>query len=365
RFKQYNDSFGHPAGDEALRLVAQVLRANVRTGDLVARYGGEEFSAILPNAIPGEAMVVAERIREACAAQEFPHRDVTLSIGIAHNSHGSPGAMVESADRALYAAKHRGRNQVAAEATVLLDHFIVVNREDQEFNLLPEGWTLEETKSLGIDRLSEIAEGAIPEAAKPLIRALTAMLDLRDRDTERHSDRVTRFAMRLAKQAVVRKTAIFTQNDFCDLHLGALLHDIGKAGVPDAILQKPEALSSEEWAIMRQHPVRGAELLADMPPLSSAVPIVRSHHERWDGMGYPRGLSGTSIPIEGRIAAVADVFDALCSERPYKPAWPMQSAYAEIVRCSGTHFDPACVAAFQLKWSEISALVTVAINKAA
>ncbi|MNY20091.1 Cyclic di-GMP phosphodiesterase response regulator RpfG [compost metagenome] len=141
------------------------------------------------------------------------------------------------------------------------------------------------------------------------------------------------------------------------IYLAAPLHDIGKIGIADAILSKPGKLTPEEMAIMREHVTIGARILerggSDL--IRTAELIAQSHHEKWDGTGYPDRLSGTDIPIEARIVAIADVFDALCSERPYKPAWPIEKAYAEIVRCSGAHFDPQCVAAFRAKWPEICA----------
>jgi putative two-component system response regulator len=139
------------------------------------------------------------------------------------------------------------------------------------------------------------------------------------------------------------------------IYLASPLHDIGKIGIADAILGKPGRLTSDEMDEMRRHVVIGASILENGSSdlIRMAETIAATHHERWDGTGYPHGLAGSAIPLEGRIAAIADVFDALCSERPYKPAWPIDKAYDEIVACSGSHFDPACVAAFQGKWPEI------------
>ncbi len=137
------------------------------------------------------------------------------------------------------------------------------------------------------------------------------------------------------------------------------LHDIGKIAIADAILSKPGKLTPEEMAIMRTHVTIGARILENGSSdlIKTAELIAQSHHERWDGAGYPDKLSGTDIPIEARVVAIADVFDALCSERPYKKAWPIEKAYAEIIACSGTHFDPACVTAFRDKWAEIQVIM--------
>src|SRR5690606_22330344 len=143
------------------------------------------------------------------------------------------------------------------------------------------------------------------------------------------------------------------------IYLAAPLHDIGKIGIADAILTKPGKLTPEEMAIMRKHVTIGARILerGDSDLIRTAELIAQSHHEKWDGTGYPDRLAGTDIPVEARIVALADVFDALCSERPYKAAWPIEKAYAEIVQCGGSHFDPACVAAFEAKWADIHTIM--------
>jgi len=139
------------------------------------------------------------------------------------------------------------------------------------------------------------------------------------------------------------------------IYLAAPLHDIGKIGIRDAVLNKPGRLTPEEMAEIREHVNYGVRLLENGTSdlIRVAAAIIGGHHEKWDGSGYPHGLSGTAIPIEARITAVADVFDALTSARPYKEAWPAKRAYDEIVRCSGSHFDPDCVRVFREKWQDI------------
>ncbi|WP_312869933.1 HD-GYP domain-containing protein [Jiella pacifica] len=143
------------------------------------------------------------------------------------------------------------------------------------------------------------------------------------------------------------------------LYLAAPLHDIGKIGISDTVLQKPGRLTPEEMNLMRRHVEFGAQILGDATTevVRVAASVAATHHEKWDGSGYPAGLSGDAIPLEGRITAIADVFDALCSERPYKAAWPIEKAFAEIVSCSGSHFDPACVDAFVACWPQIRSLM--------
>jgi len=165
-------------------------------------------------------------------------------------------------------------------------------------------------------------------------------LDLRDRETEGHTRRVTEMAVRLATAMGLDEEAIV------HIRRGGLLHDIGKMGIPDAILLKDGPLTAQEWEIMQRHPAYAYELLSPIKFLEPALDIPHYHHEKWDGTGYPRGLSGLDIPLAARIFAIADVYDALRSDRPYRAAWPEDKVLQHIKSLSGTHFDPVVVAAF-------------------
>jgi len=165
-------------------------------------------------------------------------------------------------------------------------------------------------------------------------------LDLRDRETEGHTRRVTELTLRLAREMGV------PEDHLVHIRRGALLHDIGKMGIPDSILLKPGPLTQQEWEIMRRHPVVAHQLLTPIPHLRRALEIPLHHHEKWDGTGYPQGLAGEQIPLAARIFAVADVWDALCSDRPYRKAWPPDQARAYIESQAGKHFDPKVVAVF-------------------
>jgi len=167
-------------------------------------------------------------------------------------------------------------------------------------------------------------------------------LELRDMETEGHSQRVTELTLELARQQGM------SDEELVHIRHGALLHDIGKMGVPDSILHKPGPLTDEEWAIMHQHPVYAYNLLNPIAYLRPAVDIPYCHHEKWDGSGYPRGIKGEQIPLSARIFAVVDVWDALCSDRPYRPAWLEEKALAFIKDEAGSHFDPRVVEAFLL-----------------
>jgi response regulator RpfG family c-di-GMP phosphodiesterase len=172
------------------------------------------------------------------------------------------------------------------------------------------------------------------------LETLGAALDSRDVGTEAHSRRVHGYAIATATEHGV------PEGDLVDLAHGVLLHDIGKIGIPDAILLKPGPLTPEEWTIMRRHPDIGRRLIENIPFLKGAVPIVACHHERWDGTGYPRGLRGVEIPLGARIFAVVDAFDAMTFDRPYSKAIAFDAAKAEIKRCAGSHFDPEVVGSF-------------------
>jgi putative nucleotidyltransferase with HDIG domain len=172
------------------------------------------------------------------------------------------------------------------------------------------------------------------------LTALTSALDFRDNETGGHSDRVVGYMELLLEQMDIRGA------DLATLRRGALLHDVGKIGVPDNVLRKPTALSEAEWAVMKRHPEFGAQIISGIPFLEEVARIVRHHHERWDGMGYPDGLKGEHIPLGARIFAVGDSFDAMTSDRPYRRALLIDAARDEIRRCAGSQFDPAVVTAF-------------------
>ena len=170
--------------------------------------------------------------------------------------------------------------------------------------------------------------------------SLSKAIDLRDKDTEGHCRRVVEYSLLMGRNLK------FSQEEMVRLSHGALLHDIGKIGVPDAILMKPGPLTEEEWAIMRTHPELGFQMVSDVRQLERAREIILNHHERFDGKGYPRGLRGDAIPLPARVFSIADSFDAMISDRPYRKGMPLEEARAELRRCSGTQFDPVCIAAF-------------------
>lgn len=180
----------------------------------------------------------------------------------------------------------------------------------------------------------------IEEDERAILKALTTALELRDPATCRHSVRVLAFSLCLGRELKLDETRMRW------LEFGALLHDIGKIGVADSILRKPTSLTDEEWKQMRHHPVFGEQILRGINFLVGASRIVGQHHERWDGAGYPYGLSRTEIDLNARILSVADAFDAIISDRPYRAARTYAEAIAELKRCAGRQFDPQVVEAF-------------------
>lgn len=307
-FKQFNDTFGHQMGDRALRTVASVLESGVGNSGLVCRYGGEEFVALLPGMGEHQAHAMAERLRTAIAAHVGPslgleNFTLTISMGVACfpvHSREKDG-LTGMADLALYEAKARGRNCVRVYHSTLRALNCNVTHRDRH--------TL------------------------PTLNTLSALLRAKDEYTYAHSVRVARMAAALAAEMGLPEGEVRT------VEWGALLHDIGKLEIDRVILQKPTKLTVDEWQVVKQHPTWGADLLAPIPLLSAAVPIVRWHHERPDGKGYPDGLGGAEIPLVARIVAVADSFDAMTYVRAYQTRKGAVAAAAEMLHCAGTQFD--------------------------
>ena len=204
---------------------------------------------------------------------------------------------------------------------------------------------LRETDNATIDALKE-ANFELIRAYNKTLEGWAKALELRDQETEGHTRRVTEMTVRLAEVLQV------ADEELVHLHRGAMLHDIGKMGIPDAILLKPGKLTPEEWIIMRMHPVYAYEMLSSIDFLKSAMDIPYCHHERWDGSGYPRGLKGADIPLSARIFSVVDVWDALFSDRPYRLAWPAEKVWAHIRSLSGVHFDPRVVEGFSILYEQ-------------
>ena len=308
-FKRVNDTLGYVEGDEALRRFAGVLAA---AGGRAARLGGEEFAVVLPGCDEGAALVAGERVRAGVTAAflDFPW-PVTTSVGIAVSGPGAEDAsqLLRAATRAVFGAKRLGRDRCVAYHAEALESLL---------------GTLDET-------------GAAEQLAAAMLLAET--LDMRDVGTARHSQTVGRYAEEIARQLSLPEMHVER------IRAAGVLHDIGKLGVADAVLKKPGRLTDEEWAEMRRHPELGARIL-DHANLRDISAWVLAHHERIDGRGYPHGLAGDVIPLEARILAVADAYEAMTADRAYRAALGHDAAQQELRDGSGTQFDPEVVEAF-------------------
>lgn len=212
----------------------------------------------------------------------------------------------------------------------------------------PEGGPQEKS----VEELEKPAALAgMEEVVLQTVTALAQAVELRDKYTGGHTQRVTNYALLLAERLGM------SANDRLLLRVGVPLHDIGKIGVDDAILRKAAPLDGKEFQRMQSHPVRGADILGSIPGLAPILPIVRSHHERWDGQGYPDGLAGEHIPLLARVVAVADAFDAMTSDRPYRKGFSFEFAARTIVGEAGKQFDPEVVDAFTKRKAEIFAVL--------
>ena len=210
-----------------------------------------------------------------------------------------------------------------------------------------------------LDGAVSLAHLALEQREEEIIWRLARAIDARDGQTGEHISRMATICFLIAQQLGLPPETCRT------IYLAAPLHDVGKIGIPDAILSKPGRLTPEEYALMQRHVEIGVKILenANSELIRTAEIIAAGHHERWNGSGYPAGLAGADIPLEARIAAVADVFEALCTERPYKRAWSLAEARGEMVARSGTLFDPACVEAFLQCWPQIVACMTSSSSK--
>ncbi|HEX8709920.1 MAG TPA: HD domain-containing phosphohydrolase [Pyrinomonadaceae bacterium] len=246
---------------------------------------------------------------------------------------------IESAIEALrlgafdYIMKPFDLRQVEAAVKRALEHHELRAAKRRYENQLEE---LVEQRTAELDR----ALNSLEDAYRTTLKALTAALETRDAETHGHSERVVTFSLRLGRELGLDKEQMKS------LEFGSLLHDIGKIGVPDAILRKPAGLTEDEWVRMREHPLHGQQILREIEFLDGASRVVAQHHERWDGTGYPLGLRGEEIDLNARIFAVADAFDAMISDRVYRAGRPYEAAAEELERCAGQQFDPRVVTAF-------------------
>ena len=315
-FKHYNDANGHQKGDEALIAISFLLKRSAREKDIVARYGGEEFAIILPDTSENEALDIAEILRSAVqehsfAGQEYlPNHNLTISVGVSvfPTKAKTEDEIIRFADEALYRAKSFRKNRVEAYSSILDDLKNDVAGNDKEI----------------------VAS----------IKTLIAVINAKDKYTFRHVERVVIFCDLMSD---VLKLDDRSRKNFI---YSAYMHDIGKINIPEEILMKSTPLDPEEWAMLQKHPESGAEIVKNVLLLKDVVPIILQHHEKYDGSGYPNHLKGEEITYLARVLNVIDSFDAMTSFRPYQKKKSYSQAFDELIKCSGTQFDPEIVKVF-------------------
>ena len=313
-FKLYNELYGSNDGDEILEKFANILKTTIGSRGIIGRYSGKEFSICLPMYSSKEAEMLINELREVLritlnSSPEATKRFLTFSAGICTypTSASTSKEMLTYANMAVYACKKSGKNKTIVYSQL----------HEEESNTLTY-------KSME----------AIAQEYAPTIYALTAAIDAKDHYTFGHSENVSYLATHLAK-------ALGLDAEHVEMiRQAGLLHDIGKISIPETILTKTSRLTEEEYATMKTHVENSIAMIRHLPSLDYVIPIAISHHERYDGKGYPRGLAGEDIPIGGRCLGIADAFDAIVSRRPYKEPVPIPVALEEIGRNLGKQFDP-------------------------
>jgi HD-GYP domain-containing protein (c-di-GMP phosphodiesterase class II) len=311
------------------------MARNKRTSDVLARYGGDEFVLLLPETELESGFLVVERIRKQIGGMLVAEGiAMTISCGVVDNRScpdTNANELVRRADMALYRAKEAGRNRTESWANLSRDPSVISEEEDQEIVDLRE-------------KLADISTQA-KDAFIQSIGGLVKALDARDPYTKQHSENTMRYAVSIAEALGL------ADEEVAVIRRAAVIHDLGKIGVRDSVLLCPRKLTPHELRIMQQHPVIAGRILDQMRFLERELPIVRHHHERWDGQGYPDGLSGPAIPLGARILAVADAFDAITSTRVYRDAKSAPEALRILADNAGTQFDQTVVEAM-LQWAD-------------
>lgn len=318
-FKSINDTYGHQAGDDILRKVAYIIKDSSREEDIICRYGGDEFSIVYPNTTQEQATVFANNLREKVCSYNFENnglynfKTITISIGVAErkNKHITTKMLIDRADTALYRAKFLSKNRVELYSSIF-----------SKFSNADAGNTTD-----GSDITS--------------VKALITIINSRDNYTYNHTKRVVSYCQ------VYSEYFSLTKKEKKLLVYGAYLHDVGKINISKEVLISDKKLSEDDWKEIKMHPVYGADIVSHMRGLDEdLVYIVKQHHERFNGTGYPDGLKGNEIHKLARILSIADSFDAMTADRPYQKQKTFDEAFKELTNFKGTQFDPDYVDKF-------------------
>jgi diguanylate cyclase (GGDEF)-like protein/putative nucleotidyltransferase with HDIG domain len=363
RFKFVNDFYGHLEGDLVLQRVGQILETNCRRSDVVARYGGDEFVILMPETTMEQARQLSSKLRGWVASDPLlREKNISASFGIAsYPLHGSsPQELIQVADASMYLSKHQGGNTVSTADHVDPNEARSWKRDVLEAYL---GVTLKRLFVTGPDAFEEIYQrlrqfteslpatemigatpsdspASLPQSILETVTSLAYAIDAKDQYTQGHSQKVSAYAALLAEGLGMSDAEVE------EIRLGAALHDIGKVGIPEQILNKSGPLNPEEWDTMKTHVIYGGKILEPLAALARVRLMVLHHHEFFDGSGYPNALAGENIPLGARIVTIADSFDTITSDRSYKKGRTADEALAELERCAGMQFDPRLVPVF-------------------
>jgi len=331
-FRQVNEIYGVKVADTVIKELVGILKRSLRKEDTLARWRDDEFFIIIPHSDNTEAYKVAKRIREQITSHKFKYKDVVLSVKVSVGVASSPENnifntrdVVSALDICLTRAKRRGGNIVISYSSAPLKQSSV---EEKKANVKELRRRIEKMNTLLTRDLIEMIYG--------FARAIEA----KDSYTGKHVEDTAGIAEEIAKNLKLSETEV------TDIKNAAVLHDLGKVGVEEKILSKKGALNAKERKVIKLHPSIAAEILREIHALRGAISAILYHHERYDGKGYPLGLKGEDIPLSARIVAIADVYQALISDRPYRKAYSRKKALAIVMKESGKHFDPRIVNIF-------------------
>ena len=336
RFKLYNELYGFSEGDSAIAKTAEIIEKCLDRRGIAARYGGQQFMAVLPGYDTPSAMQVAETIRSHVQQAFFDVKSttkqfLTISAGVCTYPicAANMNELIKRGNLALYNAKANGKNTVAIYTP-------------QQAQLESQPRTEEENDNL-----------------RSTVYALTAAIDAKDHYTFSHSLNVAKYASALAKR--LQMDSMHQEM----VYEAGLLHDVGKIGIPENILTKTAKLTEEEYQIIQKHVDISINIVKHLPSMEHVIPGIVGHHERWDGKGYPRGIAGEMIPLEGRCLNIADTFDAITSIRPYKKLLSVDFALGELERNAGTQFDPRLVKEFvaMIREKEVDVTPTIFLQE--